>query len=120
MSFQLRRGMIAEDGPGWAVTDWQGFPLPGRWADEATAREQGLLGVYLLSGYDVAKVQERPVPDGRGGWTYKGWRFHKTIGAVDGFAIHGPNSTGRRARKIVYGWSDAVRYIDDQTGTLAP
>jgi len=56
MTFQLRRGMVAEDGPGWAVLDWQRNPLPGRWADEATAREQGFLGVYLLSGYDVVEI----------------------------------------------------------------
>jgi hypothetical protein len=60
MTFQLRRGMISEEGAGWAVTDWQGFPLPGRWADEATAREQGLLGVYLLSGHDVKEVVPQP------------------------------------------------------------
>lgn len=52
----LRRGMIAADGPGWAVTDWEGDPLPGRWATEKEADEHGLYGVYLLSGYSVEWV----------------------------------------------------------------
>lgn len=111
--FRLRRGMISEDGPGWAVTGNDGEPLPGRWADEDTAREQGLLGVYLLSGIDTVHVPERPVLTGDRAYTYKGWSFHWN--GRDGFAIHGPNSTGRRARKIVFGFSDAVRYIDRHT-----
>lgn len=106
---KLRRGMIAEGGPGWTVVGNDGEPLPGRWADEDAAREQGLLGVYLLSGIDVLYVPEQPVFDGNG-FQYKGWSFHWN--GHDGFAIHGPNSTGRRARKIVFGFSDAVRYID--------
>lgn len=113
--FKLRRGMVAETGPGWAVADSNGDPLPGRWADEATARKQGLLGVYLLSGIDVLEIPERPTETGSGAWSYKGWTFHRTAAAGFGFAIHGPNSTGRRARKIVQGWSDAVRYIDQHT-----
>ena len=48
--------MVAADGAGWAVTGGNDELLPGRWADEATAREQGLLGVYLLSGVDVVNV----------------------------------------------------------------
>lgn len=55
----LRRKMIAEDGPGWAVTDYDGNPLPGRWASEEDAREHGLLGVYLLSGLDLLKVEDQ-------------------------------------------------------------
>jgi hypothetical protein len=112
---KLRRGMVAADGPGWAVTGYDGEPLPGRWPDEATARREGLLGVYLLSGADVVEIPERPVETGDGAWRYKGWTFHRTAGHGHGFAIHGPNSTGRRARKIVTGWSDAVRYIDART-----
>ena len=60
MTFRLRRGMVAEIGPGWAVTDWDGNPLPGRWADEDTAREQGFLGVYLLSGYGLVEIVPEP------------------------------------------------------------
>lgn len=40
----------------WAVLDADGQPLQGRWATEADAREHGYLGIYLLSGYDVALV----------------------------------------------------------------
>lgn len=112
MTFKLRRGMVRETGPGWAVIGHDGEPLPGRWADEATAREQGFLGVYLLSGIDVVEIPERPTDNGNGSWSYKGWTFHRSAGQYLGFAIHGPNSTGRRARKIVNGWSDAVDYID--------
>lgn len=54
---RLRRGMISETGPGWAVTGDEGKVLPGRWADENKARREGLLGVYLLSGIDVKKVK---------------------------------------------------------------
>lgn len=53
MGIRLRRGMVAENGPGWAVTGSEGQALPGRWADEETATREGLLGVYLLSGVDV-------------------------------------------------------------------
>lgn len=113
MTFRLRRGMISEDGPGWAVTTVNSVPLPGRWADAATAHKEGLLGVYLLSGIDVVYVPERPVLTGERAYRYKGWTFHWN--GRDGFAIHGPNSTGRRARKIVFGFSDAVRYIDRHT-----
>lgn len=51
---RLRRHMVP-DGE-WAVTGYDGDPLPGRWATEAEAVEHGFLGVYLLSGIDVAKV----------------------------------------------------------------
>lgn len=53
---RLRRKTIAADGPGWAVTDYEGNPLPGRWATQADAHTEGLLGVYLLSGVDVVEV----------------------------------------------------------------
>lgn len=57
---RLRRGMIAADGNGWAVEDYDGEPLFGRWATEEEAREQGLLGVYLLSGSEVVHVGPKP------------------------------------------------------------
>lgn len=53
---RLRYGMISLHGPGWAVTDDLGDPLPGRWATEAEADERGLFGAYLLSGRDVVEV----------------------------------------------------------------
>jgi hypothetical protein len=109
---KLRRGMIAEDGPGWAVTGYDGEPLPGRWPTKEAAEVNGYLGVYLMSGVDLMCIPEQPKDEGNGYWSYKGWTFGKR---VDGFAIHGPNSTGRRARKIVFGFSDAVRYIDRHT-----
>lgn len=56
MSIQLRRGMISEAGPGWAVIDADDKALPGRWADEETAEEEGDLGVYLFSGNGVQQV----------------------------------------------------------------
>lgn len=59
-------------------------------------------------------ADERPVLTERGGWTYKGWSFHDAN--RDGwFKIHGPNSKGKRARKIVHGYSAAVAYIDKRT-----
>jgi hypothetical protein len=54
----LRRGMIAADGPGWAVTGYDGKPLYGRWATEGEAVANGYAGVYLLSGIDVVEVTE--------------------------------------------------------------
>lgn len=54
--FHLRRGMIAAEGAGWAVTAPDGTPKPGRWSTKDKAVEQGLLGVYLLSGVDVVYV----------------------------------------------------------------
>jgi hypothetical protein len=57
MTLKLRRKMIAQTGPGWAVTDYEGAPLFGRWATEEDAREEGLCGVYLLSGCDIVKVE---------------------------------------------------------------
>jgi hypothetical protein len=57
MGFELRRGMISETGPGWAVTDVYGNPRPGRWATRDEAHEQGYLGVYLVSGYSVVYVE---------------------------------------------------------------
>jgi hypothetical protein len=56
MAFQLRRGMIRQLGPGFAVTDHAGNPLPGRWTTYEEAYEQGYLGVYLLSGVHVAEL----------------------------------------------------------------
>lgn len=53
---RLRRGMVSEGGPGWAVTGYDGLPLTGRWATSDEAREEGLCGVYLLSGCDVIYV----------------------------------------------------------------
>lgn len=50
--------MVSVEGPGWAVTDHEGEPLPGRWKTEAEARTHGLLGVYLLSGVDVKRVKQ--------------------------------------------------------------
>jgi hypothetical protein len=50
--------MVAADGPGWAVTDYEGNPLFGRWPSKQEAHEQGLCGVYLLSGVDVVEVPE--------------------------------------------------------------
>lgn len=44
-----------QGGP-WAVLDYDGNPLPGRWPTEDLAVEEGLCGRYLLSGHDVAKA----------------------------------------------------------------
>jgi hypothetical protein len=55
--FRLRRKMIAEEGPGWAVTGYEDRILPGRWATEADATNEGLLGVYLMSGVDVVEIK---------------------------------------------------------------
>lgn len=55
MSFRLRRGMVRETGPGFAVDDGNGNTLPGRWATYDDAYEQGFLGVYLLSGVHVVE-----------------------------------------------------------------
>ena len=41
---RLRRKMVAADGPGWAVTDWDDEPLPGRWATEEDATRRGADG----------------------------------------------------------------------------
>lgn len=54
MKTRLRRQMTATGT--WAVTGHDGKPLPGRWETEGLAREHGLLGVYLLSGYGLAQV----------------------------------------------------------------
>lgn len=114
MTFRLRRGMVAEDGPGWAVIGADGEPLPGRWADRETAHEQGLLGVYLLSGVDLIEITAKPVYDPRSqSWKYKGWTFFGELGR---YHIHGPNSTGRRARKVVGTYTAAVDYIDRTVG----
>lgn len=40
----------------WYVTDHDGVQLPGAWATEEAAREEGLGGRYLLSGLDVWQV----------------------------------------------------------------
>lgn len=40
----------------WAVLDYDGRPLPGRWDSEQEAVELGLAGRYLLSGYEVAAI----------------------------------------------------------------
>lgn len=56
MGMRLRRGMVSEDGTGWAITDYDGKPLPGRWVTKEMATQNGLLGVYLLSGVDVVYV----------------------------------------------------------------
>lgn len=63
MSMRLRRGMISETGPGWAVTSDGGIVLPGRWPDRESCWQQGFLGVYLMSGLDVVEVgsDDRPV-----------------------------------------------------------
>lgn len=74
MVFKIRRGMHSEKGPGWAVTDWGGHPLPGRWPTKERAMEQGLLGVYLLSGVDVVEIKRntwRRVPVG----TNRSWQI---------------------------------------------
>ncbi len=60
MSFKLRRHMIGEFGPGWAVEDADGKVLPGRWSSEADAEEHGNSGIYLLSGVNVVKVGIKP------------------------------------------------------------
>lgn len=52
---RLTRKRISTLGPGYAVTDADGVILPGRWANAEDAFEEGLLGVYLLSGMDVIK-----------------------------------------------------------------
>ena len=51
------RGTISDFGPGWAVLDADGKPKPGRWAYESHAREDGYLGIYLLSGMSVEWVE---------------------------------------------------------------
>lgn len=48
---------ISQSGPGWAVLDYDGNVKPGRWSSKADAEEFGLLGRYLLSGFEVAKVK---------------------------------------------------------------
>lgn len=39
----------------WQVVDYDGNPLPGAWATEAEAHEQGVCGRYLLSGYEARR-----------------------------------------------------------------
>ena len=56
MAFRLRRGMVSELGPGFAVTDYAGNPLPGRWPTYEGAYKEGFLGVYLFSGVHVAEL----------------------------------------------------------------
>lgn len=51
-----QRGVVALDGPGWAVTDGHDV-LPGRWKTSKEALKEGYLGVYLLSGVDVVEVK---------------------------------------------------------------
>lgn len=53
----MNRNEISESGPGWAVTDFGGNVKPGRWASQEDAEEYGLFRRYLLSGYDVVKVE---------------------------------------------------------------
>jgi hypothetical protein len=48
--------MVSELGPGFAITDAHGDPLPGRWPTYEEAREQGYLGVYMLSGVDIVEL----------------------------------------------------------------
>lgn len=47
----------SEFGPGWAVTDYDGNVKPGRWDNEGDAVEYGLCGRYLLSGFEVVRVE---------------------------------------------------------------
>ena len=56
MSTKLERGMISEAGRGWAVTDYDGNPKRGRWETEEEAIDNGLAGLYLLSGCEVVRV----------------------------------------------------------------
>jgi hypothetical protein len=42
----------------WAVTDYDGKVLPGRWETEGDARDYGLCGRYLLSGLDVVDTRK--------------------------------------------------------------
>lgn len=53
----MNRNEISETGPGWAVTGYDGNVKPGRWISDDDALEYGLAGRYLLSGYDVVKVE---------------------------------------------------------------
>lgn len=48
---------VSESGPGWAVTDYDGNVKPGRWANKIAAWDYGLSGRYLLSGFEVVKVE---------------------------------------------------------------
>ena len=45
----------------WAVLDYDGNPLAGRWTSEDAAYEGGMGGKYLFSGYDVADLSEEAV-----------------------------------------------------------
>ena len=56
MTFRLRRDMISETGPGFAVDDGDGNTLPGRWATYDDAYRQGYLGVYFLSGAFIVEL----------------------------------------------------------------
>lgn len=66
---------------------------------------------------DLAKTLpiEQPLKTGRNSWTYKGWSFHQRAdGTFFEYHIHGPNSNGKRARKIVFSYDEAVKYVDER------
>lgn len=52
---RLGRKRISQIGPGYAITDGDGVILQGRWQTAKDAYEEGLLGVWLLSGLDLVK-----------------------------------------------------------------
>lgn len=56
MGMKLRRGMVRELGPGFAVTNANGNPMPGRWPTYQLAYDEGFLGVYLLSGVSIVEL----------------------------------------------------------------
>lgn len=47
---------VSEYGPGWAVADYDGNIKPGRWITADDAWEFGACGRYLLSGFEVVRM----------------------------------------------------------------
>lgn len=92
---KLRRKMISESGPGWAVVTYDGRVLPGRWADQETAETEGLSSVYLLSGDAVAEVPLQ----------YKRFRLDRTLWQIAG-DLRGPlrHAVFGTVERVYDGW----------------
>lgn len=80
-----------------------------------TAADLRSLAVKLLDLAETVPKCPAPLSTGDGSWTYRGWSFHqrRDRNFVE-YAIHGPGSNGKRARKVVFHIAEAVAYIDER------
>lgn len=105
--------MISADGPGWAVTNYEGKPLPGRWATREDAQTEGNLGVYLFSGIDVIEMPDRQFRKAKldnGWWQIYGvgdlrWTIFGTVEKSGGcwFAVTAEQKTERSCDQLKEG-----------------